>query len=153
VAVAAIVAGAALYSYLLFGATSPQISERLRQQLEYQGQAGGLADEVSLVAVLAVLEFAFVEEIVFRLGIQSMLAKTFRLHGRSYWVAIFLTTALWAFGHAGTLEPEWVKIAQVFPIGLALGALFRKFGVEACIIAHGAFNVVMAFVTPGLIHS
>ena len=46
---------------------------------------------------------------------------------------------------AGTLEPDWIKLAQVFPAELALGWLARKHGIEACILAHVVFNIA-AFV-------
>ena len=98
-----------------------------------------------------VTEFAFGEEIVFRLGIQNYLAKTFDLRGGAYWIAIVLTAGLWSLAHAQTLDPEWVKIVQIFPIGLALGYLFKKFGIESCIVAHGLFNLAMMIVGRDLI--
>ena len=89
------------------------------------------------------MEFAIGEEIIFRLGIQSFLVKYLKLEGQSYWIAILITSALWTIGHAGTLQPEWVKLAQIFPVGLMLGWLFRKYGAESTILAHGLFNILM----------
>ena len=94
---------------------------------------------------LSLLEFAFSEEIVFRLGVQNYLAKHFNLRGRRYWIAIFLSALYWSLAHANILDPEWVKIAEVFPLGLALGFLFRKYGTETCILVHGLINLVMMF--------
>jgi membrane protease YdiL (CAAX protease family) len=100
---------------------------------------------------LVLLEFAFAEEIVFRLGIQNYLARLFRLQGNRYWIAIVLTGLFWSLAHASILDPEWVKIAQVFPLGLALGYVFKQYGTEACILVHGVFNVIMMFLAPFLI--
>ena len=76
------------------------------------------------------------------------LAKNLRLSGSRYGVAIVITSAVWSLAHVNTLDPEWVKIAQVFPLGVGLGYLFKRFGVEICILAHGVFNVVMAYLAP-----
>ena len=39
------------------------------------------------------------------------------------------------------MEPDRVKLAQVFPAGLALGWRARKHGIEACILAHVVFDI------------
>ena len=90
---------------------------------------------------------------MFRLGIQSYLAKQLRLTGGRYWIAIVLSSALWSLAHANILNPAWVKIVQVFPLGLALGYLMRRYGLEACLLAHGGFNVAMMFLGTDLIKS
>ena len=136
------------YSVILFVLTSPQISEALKQLSETQYARFGIGDRPSLLTALLVLEFAFAEEIVFRLGIQNYLAIKFDLKGRKYWIAIISTTLFWTLAHANTLDPEWVKLAQVFPLGLALGYLFKKYGTESCILVHGIFNLVMMFLAP-----
>jgi membrane protease YdiL (CAAX protease family) len=138
------------YSVILFKLTSPRISEFIKELSEAQAARLGIGEAPSLVLALAILEFAFAEEIIFRLGIQNYLARQFKLHGSRYWVAIVLTTLLWSLAHASTLDPEWVKIAQVVPLGLALGYLFRRHGVEACIAVHGLFNLVIMLLSPYL---
>ncbi len=101
---------------------------------------------------LILIAFAFGEEILFRLGIQNFLAKQFRLNGNRYWVAVVVTSGIWSLGHANTLNPEWVKMVQIFPLGIALGFLFKKHGLESCIIAHGIFNLIMMGLGPDLIN-
>ena len=44
-----------------------------------------------------------------------------------------------------------MKIAQVFPLGVGLGVLCRRYGVEACILAHSIVNLGMMFLAPSLI--
>jgi membrane protease YdiL (CAAX protease family) len=59
---------------------------------------------------------------------------------------IELTTVVWTLGHLGSLDPDWVKLAQIFPTGLALGWLYRRQGAESAIAAHALFNVLGALV-------
>ena len=124
-----------IYTVLLFHATNPELSEAAKRLF------GSLdIGENMAVALLAVSVAAVGEELMFRLGIQNYIARIFGWWDRRYWLAILLSAALWSLGHAGTLEPDWVKIAQVFPAGLALGWLARKHGIEACILSHVVFN-------------
>lgn len=91
------------------------------------------------------------EELTFRLGIQNYFAALFGRGAAGYWAAIVLASALWSLGHIGRVDPEWVKFAQIFPAGLALGWLFRRAGFEACVIAHAVLNLIMPFATPKLL--
>ena len=143
-----------VFSGLLLNWISPQLSESLRQLMEYsqEGMAQqGITNEPTLLAAVVVCAFAFGEEVIFRLGIQNFLAKNLNLRDSRYWIAIVITTGIWALAHANMLDPEWVKLVQVFPIGLALGFLFRKYGLEICILTHMTFNLVMMFVGPRVI--
>jgi membrane protease YdiL (CAAX protease family) len=95
-----------------------------------------------------VLITALGEELTFRLGIQNWLAARLGRGMAGYWAAIVLASALWSLGHLGRMDPEWVKLAQIFPAGLLLGWLFRRSGFEACVIAHAVLNLIMPQVTP-----
>lgn len=138
-----------LYSIVLFRLTTPHVSEMLQKTVG--SPSGGSGDAMNLQIVLLVLEFAVAEELIFRLGIQSYLVRYLKLQGQRYWIAILITSVLWTLGHAGELDPAWVKLAQIFPVGLLLGWLFRKYGAESTIIAHGLFNVVLVFLSPYLL--
>jgi membrane protease YdiL (CAAX protease family) len=81
------------------------------------------------------------EELLFRLCIQNFLASKFRLMRNRYWIAVVLTAGLWSLFHMGVPFLAWAKFLQVFPFGVALGFLFRKYGLEACILTHAGFNV------------
>lgn len=130
--------GGILFSILLFWLTKPTMSALAQ---------ANFGQELTMTNILAtlvfVLSFAFAEEIAFRLGIQNFLAQHFSWQGEKYWLAIILTSFIWTIGHVGLLEPNWVKMVQIFPVGLALGWLFRKYGVESTIIVHSIFNVVL----------
>ncbi|MCY3819267.1 MAG: CPBP family intramembrane metalloprotease [Gammaproteobacteria bacterium] len=118
-----------IYTVLLFHATKPVPSDAARNLFGSFDIGASMA-----VAVLAVSVAAVGEELMFRLGIQNYIARIFGWWDHRYWLAIILSAALWSLGHAGTLEPDRVKIAQVFPAGLVLGRLARKHGIEACIL-------------------
>ena len=142
-AIIGVVAGAILFSVILFKLTSPQISDTIKQLSKDQGARLGVSSEPTVLTAIVVIAFAFGEEILFRLGIQNYLAQQFRLDGNKYWVAVVLTSGLWALAHANILSPEWIKIVQIFPFGIVLGFLFKKYGLESCIFAHGIFNLIM----------
>jgi len=141
-----------VYSVILFKIISPKISEFLENVTQTKSAQYGVSNSPSVLTTLVVIEFAFAEEIIFRLGIQNLLAKTFRLSHKRYWIAVVLTAALWSLAHAHIINPAWVKIAQVFPLGIALGFLCKKYGVENSILAHGVFNVIMMFLSHYLIY-
>ncbi len=132
--------GAIVYSLILFAITTPGINSALRDLVDSSSRT------VTPLTLITFLEFAFTEELIFRLGIQNYLATKLNRNNNGYWIAIVLTSIVWALGHAGTLDPNWVKFAQIFPVGLALGWLYRRNGVESTIIAHSLFNVLGAFV-------
>ncbi len=136
----------ALYSAGLFLLTDP-------------GPAGGgtpappppLEGTAFAFLLIALTATVLAEELTFRLGIPNYLAGLFGWRDGRYWIAIALSSALWAAGHIGILDPDWVKLGQIFPAGLLLGWLFLRFGFEASVTAHAVLNLVMPFVTPAVI--
>lgn len=129
------------YSKLLFWLFSPEMSETLQRMLNALEVNQSM--ELTPAGALAVSAMAIAEELIFRLGIQNLLMRLFNWRGRKYWIAVVLTSLFWTIGHTGVLEPDWVKLLQIFPAGLALGWLFRKHGIECCIAAHLLFNLIM----------
>jgi len=137
--VALLAAGAwCVYTMVLFHMVTPELSEAAKLLLgeAEEGNGPGLA-----LALLGVSAVALEEELIYRLGIQNFVARVFDWWDRRYWLAILVSATIWTIGHIGMVEPGWVKLAQIFPAGLALGWLARKHGIEACIVAHVGFNV------------
>jgi membrane protease YdiL (CAAX protease family) len=94
---------------------------------------------LSLATVLAA---ALSEELLYRGVVQAGLI---RLLGGRLWavvLSIVLTSAAWAVPHLLNVDQALLKLAQVFVLGLALGALSRRFSVEAAMIAHATLNLV-----------
>lgn len=139
-----------VFSVLLFWMTKPSISDIIMTRFAIDPSNN--IQTPTLLTILIVLVFAFAEEIIFRLGIQNFFAKCFRWQSHKYWLAIILTTSIWTLGHVGMMEPNWVKLVQIFPFGIALGWLFRKYGTESCIIAHSIFNLILLIPSEHLIY-
>ena len=130
-----------IYTAILFLITKPHMSDLMQNRI-------GLAtpnteNSITIQSILALIELSIAEEITFRLGIQNYLAKHFKWQNKKYWIAIVITSAIWTLGHAGVMDPQWVKFAQIFPIGLLLGWMNKKLGVESTIIVHVIMNLAL----------
>jgi membrane protease YdiL (CAAX protease family) len=145
-------AGAIAFTAILFVAVPPYVSSTFVDLSEIEMAEYGIAEMVTPALILVVIQATIYEEILFRLCIQSFVAKYFGLNGRKYVWAVLLTAALWAVLHLGALDPVWIKFVQVFPIGIALGFLFRRYGLGSTILAHGAFNVAGMFLAVYLVN-
>ncbi|MDJ0787363.1 MAG: CPBP family intramembrane metalloprotease [Myxococcota bacterium] len=107
------------------------------------------ATSPTVVGVL--LRAALAEELLYRLGIQWHLGRVLSRWPRGPDAALLTTAALWTGVHLGTLEPTWVRALQLFPMGVALGMLSRRFGLASCVAAHLVFNG--STLVPGLVPS
>jgi len=136
---------------LLFKFTRPHLSRTLLGFGHFRIDVRRLSMAPQALAVLIGLYQAVLEEVVYRLGVQGFLTRRLKLSGRATWIAVAAGAALWTAAHAGTLDPNWVKMVQVFPLGLALGVLFRSYGVEIAILAHAFFNVLIIPLGPHLV--
>lgn len=147
----AAIAGTVAFSYGLFKLTSPRISEGYKMVLEKTGGLSEFGSPPSISIILAIMATVIVEEITFRFVIPNYLANKFNLENHKYWISIGFSSLLWTFAHANVLSPEWVKFVQIFPVGLVLGGMYKKLGLESCIIAHMGFNIGMMFISRGLV--
>ncbi len=136
---------------LLFKFTRPHLSRTLLGSGQFRIDPRRLSMAPEVLAVLIGLYQAVLEEVVYRLGVQGFLVRRLKLRGRATWIAIAAAAALWTAAHAGTLDPNWVKMVQIFPLGLALGVLFRSYGLEIAILAHAFFNVLIIPLGPHLV--
>lgn len=125
----------ALYSFLLLIMIPVRYAEWFQERIP-EGLGGVL---------LYVSHGAIAEEILFRFFIQHLLT----LWCRRPALAIIFTSLLWTTGHAGVTEPNWVKMVQVFPIGVVLGWIVRRWGIEHSILAHLFLNVLATIVVWG----
>jgi membrane protease YdiL (CAAX protease family) len=51
------------------------------------------------------------------------------------------SSLVWSLGHAGNADPIWLKLAQIFLLGLLFGWLAHRHNVESAIMAHVGLNV------------
>ncbi|MGF7059492.1 CPBP family intramembrane glutamic endopeptidase [Brassicibacter mesophilus] len=147
----AVIIGSVGFSYILFKLTTPSASEAIKRSIDNGDVVTDLGGTLSVDIILLFIGVVIAEEIIFRFVIPNYLAVQFKLGENKYWITIVASSILWALAHANTLDPEWVKFVQIFPVGLALGAIYKKYGLESCIIAHSGFNILMIYVAGGLI--
>jgi hypothetical protein len=93
-ATSGVVVGALLFTALLFKLTSPQLSSAVRALTDAELAPYGISSAITLPVLLIVMQFAFAEEIIFRLGFQNFLAKVFNWRAGKYWIAIGVAAAV-----------------------------------------------------------
>ncbi|MFH1230516.1 MAG: CPBP family intramembrane glutamic endopeptidase [Planctomycetota bacterium] len=81
------------------------------------------------------------EEVSMRLFLLTVLGYWFRKFDSRGFLAIFISSIIWSFGHAGMVNPEWIKFVQVLLLGIIIGWLMRRKGVEACMLVHVINNI------------
>ena len=127
---------------------APERLEALRP--DARQTAGALMLNIFALIILA----PFMEEVIFRGFIQGKLAIICRhpllrrMARTDLVVPIAATSALWAIGHFGILQPNWVKWVQIFGIGVVIGVARMRLGLEACVILHLIFNLAGGFYAP-----
>jgi membrane protease YdiL (CAAX protease family) len=134
-----------LYTYGLFALSKPSVTESFKSLLfkpEFDTPA-------SLVLVLIITTAAaFYEEVVFRLALQNLAAGLLRKHGLSSSWAILLSAGVWTLGHTGMVVPVGLKELQIFGVGLVLGKVMDKAGLEGCIVVHLMLNLLALLYAP-----
>lgn len=129
------------YTLLIFTIAQPVGSEEFRKLVRAIGE--GEATNLPLL-VKGLVSAPLFEEIVFRHFLQRALGMHLGRDVQGRALAVFLSSLVWSLGHAGMVTPEWSKMAQTLGIGLALGWLYERRGLEASVLAHFLFNGVSA---------
>lgn len=140
------------YSALLFWLTKPTLSPLLKESVQ-AFESIMLVTRAPLAAAMLVALLAVKEEFVFRLFLQTQFEWWLRRFRHGGLWAILITSVIWTMGHAGVLEPSWVKFAQIFPMGVILGVMRRRWGLEAPIFAHVVLNLLAVFLLQDLVGS
>jgi membrane protease YdiL (CAAX protease family) len=115
---------------------APRMAQKLMPGLEHASRL--LVGTALLPAFVGV---AVAEEILFRGVIQGWIARLLGGGRAAAVVAVLAASLLWALGHAGTVEPLWLKLVQIFVLGLVFGWLALRYSVESAILAHAGLNV------------
>lgn len=141
---------ASVYTMVLFNITQPQASEMVKM-IQETTPAPTNENMTTLLIVIIFARLAAVEEVFFRLVVQTYLEWQLRTSKYASSIAILFSSLFWSIGHVGVLVPEWVKLAQIFPFGIALGWIYRRYGIEAAVLIHVIFNIAMIFFSPGFV--
>lgn len=128
------------YTRLLLMATSPVTGWSAPAIVPHGASP---AEKISLI-LLAAAGAALLEECVFRGCFQAMFYRWFHGTNRADLSAIVLTSAFWALMHTGSMTPDWVKYAQIFPQGLLMGWWYMRAGLAGTIAVHLGFNVIVS---------
>jgi len=87
----------------------------------------------ALTAVVIGFQASFSEEAMFRLFAINL----FKKYGVPTILAIFLSAAMWGFGHTGyEIYPMWFRGVEVTCIGIIMGIFYLRFGIMCVITAH-----------------
>jgi len=106
-----------------------------------QSQTELLEEENALLIFLGIAMLApFIEEIIFRLGIQTSLERLCKLLRWSPIHAVGFTSLIFAICHGGNVEPIGFKETQIFITGLVFGMLKLKYGFYSCLASHLTLN-------------
>ncbi len=127
------------YTAILFLLTKPSASSLLKAVLPRLNATPSPGFNL-LAAWLGAL-IAIKEEVVFRLFIQGAFTWWFRRWRNGGLWAVGLSAAIWTLAHAGMVEPAWVKYAQILPMGILLGLMRRRWGLESTIMVHVLLNL------------
>ncbi|HOB20718.1 MAG TPA: CPBP family intramembrane metalloprotease [Candidatus Atribacteria bacterium] len=87
------------------------------------------------------------EEILYRHFAMGILYRWF---GRGRVAVVFniiITGTVFAAAHVGVVTNDWVKVLQILPLGILLGLIYHKRGLENSILAHSAFNTFTVLIT------
>lgn len=104
---------------------------QMLQYLHYMGTGGK-----ALALISGVIMAPLAEELFFRGMLQSML----RQHLKRPWVAILLTSTIFAMLHA----PIWKDVVPLFALSVALGYGYERFGrLLVPVLVHALFNGLM----------
>jgi hypothetical protein len=59
-------------------------------------------------------------------------------------LAIVLSTVYWIILHFNGTSQDFVKALQLFPLGLSLGYMLKRYGFESCVFIHLSYNLLGA---------
>ncbi|MEK7866165.1 MAG: CPBP family intramembrane glutamic endopeptidase, partial [Planctomycetota bacterium] len=146
--VAGLVMGAITWAFLAWQTPRPSDLLQFLWDPLREGELGAILEPSRhpVSAVLLVMTAGVVEEITCRLFFLGLLVRSLRAVSGRWAISVFLVSFFWAIAHAGMVEPESWKLAQVFTLGLVLGVLAKREGILACIVAHALFNAVGVWV-------
>lgn len=134
------------FTFIFFKFANPELSSFLKETMQQEGSSA-VSQKVLFSSILFFVLIAFYEEVLFRLFIQTFLSYLFRKFYFGGGLAILMTSALFAVGHYGILETWWIKFTQTFVVGLVLGHLMKKHGMETSFAVHAVLNIFALYST------
>jgi membrane protease YdiL (CAAX protease family) len=94
---------------------------------------------------------ALFEECWFRAGIQKKISLLVRSK-HSLLISILVASLLFSICHMGILREEWIKILQIFVLGIFFGLAYHKGGLYSSMLAHSLLNLLFPFIELHLLY-
>ncbi len=129
---------AIVYTIVLFYFVEAEIHPDFLENLK---EIGLDRPGTTLIEAVLILAAPFTEEIIFRFVLISVILDL--LKRRNFFtvlLALLFSSIVWTAFHTGMVLPFGIKEAQIFGIGIILGLLLLRYGLEAAIIAHFILN-------------
>ena len=99
-----------------------------------------------LVMVLVVIGAPFVEEVIYRGCVQSAIRRAAGQGARGAWLAITITTVIFAAVHLGTVA--WYALPILIGLSIVLGVAYERSGrLSVPILIHAGFNALQLVYT------
>lgn len=86
---------------------------------------------------------AVVEEMIVRIFIIALLLKVLNDYRHKWLIAIVLSSVFWTLLHLQNEIQIWVRIIQVFPMGMVLGYIMKVYGFNTCLYIHVLSNTLV----------
>lgn len=124
----AVVALAAVWTVILFRT----------QGLHSVAVTGSVANRTNIFLVS--LGVAVGEELFYRGYLQGIFEAYLPPARYAQFAACLATSLIFAFNHSSG-QNTWVRVMQIFPLGVGCGLVMRRYGIGGAILCHGLFNV------------
>jgi hypothetical protein len=103
---------------------------------------GGETFGILLTLYIYTMLTAISEEMLVRLSVLGFLTRLFKQSRFNWEIGIAVSAAFWAAMHVLVIQNDMIKFVHIFPIGIALGYLLKRYGFEACVFVHASVNIL-----------
>lgn len=125
-----------LWTFILFGLLKPEASELAEAMTPKEDSLLTWVYLFLSVSVMAPLS----EEILFRHYAMGFLYHVLGTGKAAVFFNLLITATVFGIAHVSILTEDWIKILQVIPLGMVLGYVNDKRGIEHSILLHAFFN-------------
>jgi membrane protease YdiL (CAAX protease family) len=93
-----------------------------------------------IVPIAIGIQAAISEEFIYRIFAISLFKKIFK----NIYIAVIFSALIWGLGHSTiSIYPVYMRAIEVTIIGIILGIVFLKYGLEVTIFAHLGIDVIL----------
>lgn len=130
------------WSYIIIEFTNPNVTS-IAESMYPEGTS--IADTIYIFILVSVIA-PIKEEIMFRHFGMSIISEWFGKSKKAIVLSIVITSVIFSLNHILILTEDLIKIVQVFPLGIVLGYVYHRHGLEHSVLMHFIFNTIVLFV-------